>query len=157
MITATVYIVIIVLLACMEKEIHVNVHKSLSDYNYALTNDVDGAYYWLRTCEYFTNNYPYEAQKLINMKEIHVDYVQENHGNMVAYVDMHLKDIVYVNQRYLEIEDEWKRQSVIAHELMHILGLPDHKKNFQEKDMKDDPIYKATRECFPQFISRGWP
>jgi len=117
---------------------------------YQVNQAVKLAYQDLMTCPYFIENYPAELSDLKVTKTFKVVIDNSEKEDVVAFVKKRqYPGTIFVSDLFLSKWDLWEKERIMAHEFLHLLGLPGH----GEIDSLD-PIQKTTRYCFPMGVMK---
>lgn len=115
----------------------------------------DDAILALRNCQFLKDNYPKQYNEIIPMSaETLINlHATQAMPKTCAVGDRELNMIIIFPTVWVKhskgcYNDD--RVMLLAHEFMHVIGLPLHKQyDTYDAYMKDDPIEKAMRQCFP--------
>ena len=135
------YIVITALLLWSSAELQ---HKHII-FHAQLDGELHAAYTQLMNCTYFRNTYKRIWRRWSYKKSLPTTFGSERgDGTYLAYVTVDRKTIVVADVYFDQTEKE--RISTMGHELMHVMGLPDHDED--RWDELSDPVYLAERICY---------
>lgn len=107
--------------------------------------DLNSGLSHLLNCSYFRRTYPKYVSPIYHTHSVLFSY-NRILGKLgfwaVARPEHHL---IELSRDFFEIQTPIKRQAILAHEMLHIVGMPPHKLSL---DFAHDAIYVTETQCF---------
>lgn len=123
--------------------------------NAQLQKDFANGMTQLLNCQYFRNMYPKFYKELPKHTSVFFAYVDDPRFKDYYALTDAKQNIIYLTPNYFAVELDHQRESTMAHEMMHIIGMPKHvTKNPTQDERHADAIYTTTHYCF--FPLRPW-
>jgi len=114
--------------------------------------DANLAYSFLEKCEYFKKEYPIEYIKLDRIYFIIEAEKDVTDKNGYGYCGQAITQTnsIYIYPLAFSSEGCYSRRVIptIIHEILHIVGLPNH---VEPLDMENDKIEETVRQCYYRF------
>lgn len=103
----------------------------------------------LANCEYFKRTYPKLFRELIKIKPVYFGYDPFNPILIDAYAVTYASErVILLSDLFFE-ETDTMRESIMAHELMHVMGLIHGPGDMSDPPIRRrDPIYFTITTCF---------
>jgi hypothetical protein len=104
----------------------------------------------LVNCNYFIKNYPKYRKKLLTHTKVWFGYTTDPAHDPYIAVTRADENTILLTDKYFAITDANTREGTMGHELMHIIGMPQHRKSpmYEAEDRRKDPIYTVEHFCY---------
>ncbi|SRR5580765_2753048 len=111
--------------------------------------DYARGYTTLINCNYFRKTYPRYRKVLIKHNEVFFAYSTDPIMKDNYAVTITEENTIYLSDNFFAVKDAAYREGIIGHELMHIIGMPNHKNdNMSRADIIKDAIYITEHWCY---------
>lgn len=137
-----------------EKELTVNVHSMIKQ---AFNDSVQILY----DCKYMREKYPKKRESLSRLAHAGVGFWWTDVPAFNSYCGLAnvQRTMIILPKPFFSYSSgcgSWK--SIIGHELLHLVGFPDHKLDKHNKiDETTDEIYITITKCFDKWKKEEWP
>ena len=130
--------IVLLLVSCAPKYPHLDRAEELN-------RDLNSGAMILSNCLYFRRMYPKFYREIVKPRNVYFAFSSSKRYARL-YSEAHPEDsTILLTSGYFTVKSALKRQAILGHELLHLIGLPDHSR---QHDYTSDPIYTIERICF---------
>ena len=114
-----------------------------------LNIDFNRGFTTLLNCGYFRHTYPKYRKELFKHTEVFFAYSNDSYIKPYYAITVRSENTIYLSDAFFQVKDANSREGILAHEMLHIVGMPPHKKDIMQGDDRiGDAIYTVEAKCF---------